>query len=210
MHRKSRRYWAINSGGPHAKPQIAMWHARSYVRVTILKGPVDVMTYQSATGETRRDAFDPLIQPELFEGVRTRRILAFLLDALIIALLTFGAGIAVLILGVFTLGLAWILFAILGPAVALLYVAFTLGGPSAATVGMRIMGLEMRLWYGAPPYPLLAAMHALLFWFSLSILTPLILMIALFSDRKRLLHDIVLGTVVINSRFPKTFDPPQA
>ena len=42
-------------------------------------------------------------------------------------------------------------------------------------------------------------MHAVLFWVSISFLTPLVLLVGLFNGRRRLLHDIVLGTVVINS-----------
>jgi uncharacterized RDD family membrane protein YckC len=45
----------------------------------------------------------------------------------------------------------------------------------------------------------LGAMHAVLFWISVSMLTPLVLLIGLFNSRRRLLHDIILGTVVINS-----------
>lgn len=157
------------------------------------------MTTDFSTADSRQDQFDPLVRPELFSGVRSRRIFAFLIDVIGIFVLTTVAAVVIFFLGIFTLGLAWLLYAIMAPAVALLYVAFTLGGPTAATPGMRAMGLEMRLWYGAKPYPLLAAVHVLAFWFSVSLLTPLILLISLFSDRKRLLHDIVLGTVVINS-----------
>ncbi|WP_420411084.1 RDD family protein [Roseibium sp.] len=154
---------------------------------------------------SRQDAFDPLLQPELFEGVRSRRIFAFFIDAFVIALLTMGAAVLVFILGIFTLGLGFILYAILPAGVALLYAAFTLGGPAAATIGMRAMGLEMRLWYGSKPYPLLAAVHLLLFWFSISLLTPFVLLVSLFSDRKRLLHDLILGTVVINSEYHRVY-----
>ncbi|MFN3132202.1 RDD family protein [Roseibium sp.] len=157
------------------------------------------MSADTSPQSSRQDAFDPLLQPELFEGVRSRRIFAFIIDAFVITLLTLGAGILVFILGVFTLGLGFLLYAILPVSVALIYVAFTLGGPNASTIGMRAMGLEMRLWYGAKPYPLLAAVHLLLFWFSISLLTPFVLLVSLFSDRKRLLHDLILGTVVINS-----------
>ncbi|GAB4512049.1 MAG: RDD family protein [Roseibium sp.] len=157
------------------------------------------MSAETAYGHARQDVFDPVRNPELFSGVRSRRIFAFLVDLIAIAILTFCAGIVVFFLGIFTLGLGFLLYGILPTAVALAYVAFTLGGPLAATPGMRAMGLEMRLWYGARPYPLLAAIHALLFWFSISLLTPLVLLVSLFSDRKRLLHDIVLGTVVVNS-----------
>ncbi|EFO29486.1 RDD domain-containing protein [Roseibium sp. TrichSKD4] len=157
------------------------------------------MTTDFSTADSRQDQFDPLVRPELFSGVRSRRIFAFFIDVISIFILTTVAAVVIFFLGIFTLGLAWLLYAIMAPAVALLYVAFTLGGPNAATPGMRAMGLEMRLWYGAKPYPLLAAVHVLAFWFSVSLLTPLILLISLFSDRKRLLHDIVLGTVVMNS-----------
>lgn len=163
------------------------------------------MSADTATHSHRQDVFDPLVQPELFEGVRSRRVFAFFIDAFVIALLTMGAAVLVFILGIFTLGLGFILYAILPAGVALLYAAFTLGGPAAATIGMRAMGLEMRLWYGAKPYPLLAAVHLLLFWFSVSLLTPFVLLVSLFSDRKRLLHDLILGTVVINSAYHQAY-----
>ena len=61
------------------------------------------------------------------------------------------------------------------------------------------MDLEMRTWYGAPAYFVLGAVHAIAFWFSISAFTPFILLVCFFNERKRLLHDIVLGTVVINN-----------
>jgi uncharacterized RDD family membrane protein YckC len=64
---------------------------------------------------------------------------------------------------------------------------------------MRIMDLEMRTWYGAPAYFVLGAAHAVVFWISVSFLTPLILLVALFNNRRRLLHDMVVGTIVINN-----------
>jgi uncharacterized RDD family membrane protein YckC len=42
-------------------------------------------------------------------------------------------------------------------------------------------------------------MHAVMFWISVSFLTPLVLLVGLFNSRRRLLHDILTGTVVINS-----------
>jgi uncharacterized RDD family membrane protein YckC len=41
--------------------------------------------------------------------------------------------------------------------------------------------------------------HAVVFWLTTSFLTPLILLVGVFNDRKRLLHDMVVGTVVINN-----------
>ena len=64
---------------------------------------------------------------------------------------------------------------------------------------MRVMDLEMRTWYGSPAYFVLGAVHAIVFWLTISFLTPLILLVGFFNDRKRLLHDMVVGTVVINN-----------
>ena len=74
----------------------------------------------------------------------------------------------------------------------------TFGGPASATIGMRIMDLEMRTWYGAPCYFVLGAVHPVVFWICISVLSPLILLVGFFNARRRLLHDILLGTVVIN------------
>ncbi len=143
--------------------------------------------------------YDPATHPELFADVRRRRVIAYLLDLVFISILVFIAGAVVALIGVVTLGLGWLLYGILVPATALIYVALTLGGPNAATPGMQVMGLEMRLWYGAKPYIVLAIMHGVLFYGLNVVLTPFIVLVSLFNERKRLLHDIVLGTVVMNS-----------
>ena len=57
----------------------------------------------------------------------------------------------------------------------------------------------MRTWYGAPSYFVLGAVHAIAFWISVTVVTPLVLLIGPFNSRKRLLHDFLLGTVVVNN-----------
>lgn len=153
----------------------------------------------TGSGTVRADVFDPVARPELFEGLRWRRTMAFIVDVAMVGTLFMIAAFAVFFLGLLTLGLGWMLYIVLWQAVALLYTAFTLGGPASATPGMRMMGLEMRLWYGAKVYPLLAAVHVIAFWLSISFLTPLVLVVCLINERKRLLHDILLGTVVVNA-----------
>ena len=64
---------------------------------------------------------------------------------------------------------------------------------------MRMMDLELRTWYGARGYFVLGATHAVLFWVTISFLSPLVLLVGLLNGRRRLLHDIILGTVIINS-----------
>jgi uncharacterized RDD family membrane protein YckC len=64
---------------------------------------------------------------------------------------------------------------------------------------MRAVDLEVRTWHGAPCYFLLGSVHAIAFWVLISTLTPLVLLVGFFNERRRLLHDILLGTVVINN-----------
>jgi uncharacterized RDD family membrane protein YckC len=156
----------------------------------------------SGSADVRPHAFDPWTQPELFRGVLTRRVFAFLIDLVVLAIPVILAYVFIAVFGLITLGLGWLLFWLVWPASviwALIYYGSSLGGPHSATMGMRVMDLELRTWYGAPSYFVLGAMHAVLFWLSVSFLTPLVLLIGLFNGRRRLLHDIILGTVVINS-----------
>ena len=44
-----------------------------------------------------------------------------------------------------------------------------------------------------------AALHSVLFWVSITFLTPLVLLVALFTPRRQLAHDLVLGTVMVRS-----------
>jgi uncharacterized RDD family membrane protein YckC len=153
-------------------------------------------------GGARPHAFDPYLNPELFRGVLTRRFFAFLIDLVVLAIPVILACLFIAVFGVVTLGLGWALFWLVSPVSivwALVYFGSTLGGPHSATLGMRVMDLEMCTWYGAPGYFVLGAMHAVLFWVSFSFLSPLVVLVGLFNRRRRLLHDIVLGTVVINS-----------
>ncbi len=158
----------------------------------------------STSGSTNSgpEPFDPWLQPELFRGVLTRRVFAFLIDLVVLSIPVFLAYLFVGLFVLVTLGLAWPLWFLLGPASviwALVYYGASLGGPHSATLGMRVMDLQLRTWNGAPGYFVLGAAHALLFWVSASCFTPLVLLVGLFNSRRRLLHDIILGTVVINS-----------
>lgn len=152
--------------------------------------------------EARPHAYDPVRNPELFEGVLARRILAFAIDVAIIAVPVALAFVCVMLFVLITFGLAWPLLWLVYPGTViwiLIYYGTTLGSTASATLGMRLLGLEMRTWYGAPSYFVLGAVHAIAFYVSVSALSPLVLLVPLFNARRRLLHDIVLGTVVINN-----------
>ena len=154
------------------------------------------------TIEVKPHAYDPVTNPELFEGVLARRVIALFIDVIIITVPIVFAAVVIALFGLFTFGLGWLLFWLLSPAAAIwaiFYYGLTFGSPASATIGMRAMELEMRTWYGAPAYFLLGAVHAILYWVSVSALTPLILLVSLFNERRRLLHDMLVGTVVINN-----------
>jgi len=154
------------------------------------------------TIELKPHAYDPAVNPELFEGVLARRLIAFVIDVIIIGIPVMFAGIFIFMFGLVTLGFGWALYWLLSPATviwALAYYGLTFGSPASATIGMRIMELEMRTWYGAPAYFVLGAVHAVVYWITVSILTPFILLVGFFNERRRLLHDILVGTVVINN-----------
>ncbi|HEY6259093.1 MAG TPA: RDD family protein [Xanthobacteraceae bacterium] len=147
-------------------------------------------------------AYDPAANPELFQGVLARRLIAFTIDVFIVMLPVAFAAVLIFFLGLVTFLLGWALFWLLYPGSiiwALVYCGATLSGPASATIGMRLMDLEMRTWYGAPAYFVLGAVHAIVFWVTISILTPLVLMVGLLNERQRLLHDFLIGTVVINN-----------
>jgi uncharacterized RDD family membrane protein YckC len=152
--------------------------------------------------EVKPHVYDPAANPELFVDVPARRVVAFFIDLVILAIPVALAAMFIFAAGIVTLGLGFFLYLLLPPLTVLwglAYYGFTLGGPHSATIGMRVMDLEMRTWYGAPAYFVLGAVHAVVFWVSVSALTPFILLVCFFNERRRLLHDIVLGAVIINN-----------
>jgi uncharacterized RDD family membrane protein YckC len=154
------------------------------------------------SSSVRPHAYDPVTQPEYFRSVLLRRVLAFMIDLTILVIEMFFLMFLIFIFGFVSLGLGWILFAFVGPIFvisAIIYFGATLGSPASATLGMRAVELEMRTWYGSPMYFLLGAVHAVLFWITVSVFSPLILIVGLLNGRKRLLHDFICGTVVVNT-----------
>lgn len=140
---------------------------------------------------------DPLEDPALFAGILPRRIFAFVLD---VGVLT-GLGIlyyfAVVLLGLLTLGFALPLLVTAGAFLPLAYHTLTIGGPRSATLGMRAFGLQVKVWNGGAPGYLQALLHTGVFYLSLGLTSGLILLWALFNNRRRCLHDILCGTVVV-------------
>ncbi len=129
---------------------------------------------------------------EAFAGVRTRRIVALLLDLILVSILSCVLWIGLTVL---TLGLSLLILPPLFPLVAFFYNGLTVSGWRMATPGMRAMDLEMRLTDGAPVPFLNAAVHAVLFY--VSTMFPPIFLVSLLSANKRCLHDMLADVIVI-------------
>ncbi len=132
------------------------------------------------------------------DGVRSRRMLAFLLDYTLIAVFS---AILWTVLAIGTLGIALFFLPPLGAIVALLYLGLTLSGDRQATWGMQFFSIRMERLDGAPIDFFTAIVHAILFWAAHSVLTPLLLLVSLFTAKKQLVHDLLLGTVVVRSQY---------
>lgn len=128
---------------------------------------------------------------EAFAGVRTRRIVALILDLVLVSILSFLIWLG---LTVVTLGLSLLILPPLFPLVAFFYNGLTVSGWRMATPGMRAMDLEMRLTDGARVPFLNAAVHAVLFY--VSTMFPPIFLVSLLSANKRCLHDMLADVIV--------------
>ena len=124
-------------------------------------------------------------------GVRRRRMMAIVIDAILIGLLTMVIGFALLIV---TFGLSLFLLPPLFPAIAFFYNGLTISGPRMGTPGMRAMDLEVRMVDGRRAPFINAAVHAVLFYVSWLFLP--ILLFSLVNPEKRCLHDILSGIIV--------------
>ena len=139
----------------------------------------------------------PDTAPELFEGLLTRRSIAFLIDLTLMGFLILMFSFVGLIAGFLTFGLAWLALVAVVPASILLYYAVTLGSPRRATFGMQMMDLVMTPTRGQPLDGWMALLHAGLFWVTAWISLPLSLLFTLFTPRRQMLHDLVVGTLVV-------------
>src|SRR4051812_50208785 len=80
------------------------------------------MSYSDSGNAWRNDgamqphAYDPYLHPELFRGVATRRVFAFLIDMVVISVPGILGYLFIAGFGVVTLGIGWALFWVARPA----------------------------------------------------------------------------------------------
>jgi uncharacterized RDD family membrane protein YckC len=145
------------------------------------------------------EAPDPVAHPEYYEGVVARRVLAYLVDLVLIALVF---AVLWLLVGALTVMSFGLLGPLLWPALAVVPLAYhtlLIGGEGSATLGMRLFRIEVRTWDGRRPGYLQAALVTVVFYVSVVLTSWLVLVVALFNRQRRTLHDYLCGTIVINA-----------
>ncbi len=162
-------------------------------------GESDVHSFQLVTTAAGPDAdpFDPVLNPELFDGVTIRRMAAYVIDLLIITLLVLAAMSSFWVLGMLSFGLLSPFLVAVLPFIPLAYHTFLIGGSGSATLGMRLFGIETRCMDGGHPGYLQAGLLTVVFYVSVGATGWLILLVALFNGRGRTFHDYLCGTVII-------------
>ena len=134
-------------------------------------------------------------RPPGMAGVLTSRFFAFLVDAVCIFIIFSFLFVILVTLGFVTFGLTWLLLPPLFWLTALFYNGILISGRRRATFGMRLFGIELVNLDGHPLHFLTAAVHAVLFYISVSVLTPFILLVGLVRDDRRMLHDLLTGAI---------------
>jgi len=139
-----------------------------------------------------------------FEAVLERRIVAYLIDLLPIALLTLLAAGVLSVLTLLSFGLLGFLWRLL-PLIAILYTVFWIATPGSATIGMRCMGIAVRRLDGGDPSLIQALLFAALFYVLVAVTGWIIMLLPLVTARHRAAHDYLSGTLVARSDRPTIF-----
>ena len=135
----------------------------------------------------------------LTDGVMLRRVWAWLIDALAIAVIAGVLWVLLVTFGLLTLGLGLPLLGLL-PVVPLAYHVGFVAAPGSATPGQALMGLTVRRDEDlGPPSLVQAGLFTLGLYVTLAA-GVVWLVVALFTARGRALHDIVAGVVVVRKR----------
>lgn len=137
---------------------------------------------------------NPEEQPEFFDGILTKRLIAWIIDTLIILLIC-------LLITLFTAFVGLLFFPLLMIAVGFFYRFATLANGSA-TWGMRLTAMELRDDEDQPFNGTTAFLHTLGYTISITVaplqLISVILMVT--NSTRQGLTDMILGSVALNRR----------
>ena len=135
---------------------------------------------------------DPDLLPEFYALVPLKRLMAWVVDGVLIFLLT---GVVLIFTALLTVWILPLLYA----AVNVAYRTVTLARWSA-TPGMVLMAVQLRDARGARLDPMLALLHTLAYTAASLLVLPQVASVALMliTPRRQGLGDLLLGTAMIN------------
>ena len=139
-------------------------------------------------------------------GVISRRCFAWVVDLCLIGLLLALLWWVLALFGLLTLGFGFALMAML-TFVPFCYHMLSLLGAASATPGQRMVGLTVRRNddLGPPTFPQ-AVVSTLVFYATLAT-SGFLLIVVLFTARRRALHDLISGLVVVRVRALESLTP---
>ncbi len=138
--------------------------------------------------------------PSAYHGTTSKRVFAYMVDAVVVCMAGAAVWIGMGIVGLATLGLLLPLQPLMVALVPLVYHVGLIASPAGATLGMRLFGIRVvDSMTGAPPSLAQAVIQIVAFYGSVALTAWLILIFALFNARRRTLHDVLAGTVVVNT-----------
>lgn len=156
---------------------------------------------------------DPWTHPEYFTAITVKRIVAYAIDVVLIGMAVALIWTLLVVLGIFTFGLAWGMLWLPSLLVPLAYHSLQIGGPRSATLGMRAMGIRVASLPPSPDAPIRiegaqvgggrptlfqAIIQTVAFYVTIAATGSLVLLVALFNARRRTVHDWLAATVVVN------------
>ncbi len=157
--------------------------------------------FPTGAGKTNKTWINAIKTSNLYDGLLSRRIFAYLIDIFLIFWLVIAAKIGVAIFSILSFFLLTPLLVTLLALIPLAYHTFTISGSRAATPGMRLMGLIVRDYAtGQRPTMLQALITTILFYTTTAGTGGIILFWPLFHTQRRTIHDILANTIVLPVR----------
>ncbi|EPX80295.1 RDD family protein [Litoreibacter arenae] len=143
--------------------------------------------------DTYRALPDPVTEPAFYSGVSVKRLLAWVVDTVIV-------GIVAAVVASIPLFLLWFVFPLVFLVVSLIYRIGSIRAFSA-TPGMRLFNIELRNREGAKLDGTDAALHTVAYMVASAFFIPQVVSVflMLMTERGQGLHDMFTGVVAINS-----------
>lgn len=135
----------------------------------------------------------------LVKGVVKRRCFAWIIDGILVGSLVALAWHLCLVFGILTLGLGFPLFGAL-PAIPLLYTWVFTASSMGATPGMALMGLVLARNDDLGQPSALATLGWTIAYYVTMAAGVIWLFVALITTRKRTIHDLLSGLVVVRTK----------